>query len=114
MAELMSLADLAVTGGGTTLYEAAFLGLPVAAVTVAENQTGIVTAMQDLSVVQGLGHREGLGADGVATVVGRLVSDAERRLAMSRAGLGLVDGLGADRAAGEILGLGGQVQEGTP
>jgi len=114
MAELMSLADLAVTGGGTTLYEAAFLGLPVAAVTVAQNQAGIVSAMQHLSVVAGLGRRGELSADGVAAVVGKLVSDAERRLAMSRAGLELVDGLGADRAAREILGMGDQVQEGTP
>jgi len=114
MAELMSMADLGVTGGGTTLYEAAFLGLPVAAVTVAQNQVGLVSAMQDLSVTQGLGRREHLSEEQVTRVLGKLVSDAERRLEMSLAGLELVDGLGADRAACEILGIGGQDQEGTP
>jgi len=102
MRDLMDAADLAISGGGQTLYELACRGLPAVVVNLIDNQTDDI---------------KGFSARGFATVAGQWcdadllvrVESAVRdmwggsqREAASAIGRSLVDGQGAFRLAAEI------------
>jgi UDP-2,4-diacetamido-2,4,6-trideoxy-beta-L-altropyranose hydrolase len=55
MAEFMTWADVAVSGGGSTCWELAFLGLPNAILTLADNQRKIAKGLDTLGVAINLG-----------------------------------------------------------
>jgi UDP-2,4-diacetamido-2,4,6-trideoxy-beta-L-altropyranose hydrolase len=103
--ELLAAADIALTGGGTTVYESACLGLPALAVRMAANQNGICTAMAAAGPLLDLGPHARLSARRAARAVADLAADPGRRAAMARAGRRLVDGLGAGRVARALLDL---------
>lgn len=102
MADLIAGADLAITAGGTTMWELSALGVPFIAIVVAENQRLSVEAMAALgfpsitvdNVVPSLRER-----------LRDLMNDAARRQALSATGQRLVDGEGAPRVCAEILQL---------
>lgn len=106
MYQLMLEADLAISGGGQTLYELAATGTPAVAVQVAENQAGNIQSLAQHGVVSPISFecREQLCA-ALGDEVGRLLADSERRRQMSRAGQELVDGKGAVRCATTLLKL---------
>lgn len=97
MPDLMASAELAVSAGGSTSWELAYMGLPAAVVTMAPNQVGAVTALLERGIVADLGPDDRLEAGPVARVIGELARDAERRRRMSAAGQALVDGRGVSR-----------------
>jgi UDP-2,4-diacetamido-2,4,6-trideoxy-beta-L-altropyranose hydrolase len=99
MPELMAWADLAVSAAGSTSWELAFMGVPMVAVILAENQRRIARSLEEAQVAVGLGWHATLREATVAAAVARLLPDALGRTAMSRRGRELVDGLGARRAA---------------
>ena len=91
----MLTADLAITAGGMTLYECLASGVPIVALTIADNQRPNVASL----------GAAGLLVDGEPSLepaVRRLVEDAGLRATMSRRGRELVDGAGARRVASEI------------
>lgn len=96
---LLVAADLAVTGGGMTLYECLATGTPAVAVCLADNQRP---------------NLEHLGAAGLVVVsdlatlapaVARTGGDRALRERVSAAGRRAIDGGGAARVAGELVGL---------
>lgn len=97
MAELMRRADMAIGAGGTATWERCALGLPAVALRLAENQRAIVLE----------GEREGFlvsGGDGrditsLAAIIRNLADNALLRTTMSRIGMALTDGTGAERVA---------------
>lgn len=106
MAELMLQCDLAVTAGGTTVYELCALGVPFICFSCAENQE----ALADYADRQGIGPDAGkyhCDADGTLENITRLArqaaADWKRRRRMSRRARELVDGRGADRLAQLLL-----------
>ena len=96
---LMQQCDLAISAGGSTLYELCATGVPRMAVVLATNQQGIVDAMVRQGVVVSLGGASELTADTVVAAVDRLVRDWPERDRMAKLGRRLVDGLGAWRVA---------------
>ena len=102
MAQLMQRCDLAISAGGSTLYELCAAGVPRLAVVLASNQQGIVDAMVRQRVALSLGMAAELIASGVAAAVDRLLQDWPERDRMSRQGRNLVDGQGALRVAQKI------------
>jgi UDP-2,4-diacetamido-2,4,6-trideoxy-beta-L-altropyranose hydrolase len=104
--DLMLAVDLAITGGGQTVYELAATGTPMVAIGLAANQTPNVDAMRAAGALAYAGdvHDAALGPGLVATLAA-LAADPWRRADMSRRGRALVDGRGAPRVARALLDL---------
>jgi UDP-2,4-diacetamido-2,4,6-trideoxy-beta-L-altropyranose hydrolase len=97
MPELMAWADLAITAGGSTCWETAFMGLPSIAISLADNQTEIVKNLSDLNVVIGAGAYEAFEINSLAHCLQQCLSQQELRLSLSKTSCDLVDGYGCDR-----------------
>lgn len=93
----MAWADVAVSAGGSTCWEMAFMGLPNLVLVLAENQRGIANGLDARGVAISLGWGHEIRAGDIARPLGRLILDPDRRQAMSASGRRLVDGLGARR-----------------
>jgi len=102
MVPLLDWADLAVCAGGSTLWEMAALGVPVACVVVADNQAPIAVDLERRGMVAHLGWDRDLEPEACARTLAALLSDGERRAAMAAVGRGLVDGRGAARVAAAL------------
>ena len=98
MAALMQQCDLAISAGGSTLYELCAAGVPRLAVVLANNQQQIVAAMERQQLVVSLGSVADLNPDLVSAAASRLLNDWGKRDRMNRQGRKLVDGHGALRA----------------
>ena len=103
LAGLAAGADLVLSAAGTTVWELACLGRPMALVTVADNQLPGYEAVVSAGLAMGLGPAAGLGATPEATaLLLELMKDAPRRRRLAGAGHALVDGLGRDRVAAAV------------
>lgn len=99
MAELLAAADLAITAGGTTMWELSALGVPFITVVVAENQRLSTLAMT------ALGYPCVMAKDVIGKLPEKLrtlIGDAAQRQSLAAAGQRLVDGEGAPRVCAEI------------
>ena len=110
MATLMKSCDLAITAGGSTLIELCATGTPAIVFTVADNQLPQVRPLAEQGVISfagsiGDGDETHVTAERAAvlknikTLLDDLLSDAEKRSAMSEKMRSLVDGRGAERIA---------------
>jgi UDP-2,4-diacetamido-2,4,6-trideoxy-beta-L-altropyranose hydrolase len=97
MPKLMSWADVAVSGGGSTCWELCFMGLPFATVVLAGNQKAIAERLAAEGIGRNLGWHEDLTAQAVSNTVGTLLADQAARVEMAAKGRALVDGAGASR-----------------
>lgn len=99
MTGLMAWADLAVSAGGSTSWELAFMGLPSVTIVLADNQRLIAEGLDRAGATRNLGWFEGLSPARIERALADLVPDRETRETMSRTGRNLVDGLGVERVA---------------
>jgi UDP-2,4-diacetamido-2,4,6-trideoxy-beta-L-altropyranose hydrolase len=105
MPQLMDWADVAITAGGSTCYELAFMGVPALIVTIARNQYRIARGLDEQGVARHLGDARAVSAHEIASALHNLLhNDALRRM-MSGRGRELVDGLGSSRVVSAINGL---------
>lgn len=103
MNELMAWADIAVSGGGTTCWEALCTGVPLLVLVLASNQESNAGALQERGAAIRLDLRDAQDDSEVIRLV-RELSDSKRvRMAMSRSQQALVDGLGASRVVVAML-----------
>jgi UDP-2,4-diacetamido-2,4,6-trideoxy-beta-L-altropyranose hydrolase len=102
MPTLMAQADLAVSAGGSTMWELACMGTPFVIVVIADNQRAAAEAMaaEGFPVLQAADV-----ADALSDVVARLVADRGRRSLLSKLGRRLVDGEGGVRICRALRGL---------
>jgi spore coat polysaccharide biosynthesis predicted glycosyltransferase SpsG len=99
MGEAMAWADIAITAGGSSIYELSFLGTPFIMITTADNQKPVERAIMRLGAGLCLGWH--------GNVPPERISEAIRTAAFSQTARGtligriseLVDGLGAVRVA---------------
>jgi spore coat polysaccharide biosynthesis predicted glycosyltransferase SpsG len=103
MAEIMAWADLAVAAGGSTCWELAYMGLPMALVVLADNQRAIAVGLDREGAAINLGWHGSLNTEHTTTMLAALLRDAGRRHAMSRRGRDLVDGRGASRVVATLM-----------
>ena len=97
MAELMAWADIAITGGGATCWELAYLGLPALVIILAENQVAVANGLDERGAVINLGWHHDLTAPGIAEAIEYLLLNAVKRKKMAASGRKLVDGNGTER-----------------
>jgi spore coat polysaccharide biosynthesis predicted glycosyltransferase SpsG len=103
MPEMMAWADLAISAGGTTCWEMAFLGLPNLIVVLSENQVAVAEGLELAGCSLNMRHCAGLRPMDWTLAVKKLVFDRGKRERMSAAGQRLIDGFGVERVIREML-----------
>lgn len=97
MTPWMAWADLAISGGGSTCWELAYMGLPNLIVVLAENQRGIADGLAARGISVNLGPSDDLSEAAIHEALHRLIPEPARRRTMSASGRQAVDGKGVDR-----------------
>ncbi len=97
LADLMSRADLAIGGCGTTTWERMCLGLPTVVVSVAENQRPASEALKKAKLIHYAGHFTDIKIDHLKSMLKTLIKDEEGLLNLSLDNQLHVDGLGVHR-----------------
>lgn len=106
MAELMAESKVALSAGGSTLYELCAMGVPVIAFSFAENQERLVQIFVKRGIAQYGGNYRTDGNKMIQnTIAGleMLLEDGNLRAEYREKARTLVDGKGADRIAEAIL-----------
>src|SRR6266545_1766255 len=99
MSDLMAWADVAVSAGGSTCWELAFMGLPNLILVMADNQQGIALGLEEQGATHNLGWHAFVSEADLASAIADLMCDPGWRGTMSERGRQLVDGHGAERVA---------------
>ena len=102
MAALMADHDLAVSAGGSTCWELAFMGLPNVIVILAENQRGIAEGLDEAGASVNLGWHADVTAHDVEEALHDVLSSDKKRIEMAQAAQHLVDGQGVRRVVDTI------------
>lgn len=106
MAALMRQCDMAVTAGGSTVYELAALGVPFVCFSYAENQEEVVDYLGNCGIAAAAGkwHRDPGGTlNRIGELFGELRLDRKKREAFSLQERAMVDGKGAGRLAESLV-----------
>jgi UDP-2,4-diacetamido-2,4,6-trideoxy-beta-L-altropyranose hydrolase len=99
MPELMAWAEVAVSAGGSTCWELAFMGLPAVILVLAENQRPIAERLDARGIGINLGWGTDPPASHIAAALSELVYSRSHRQQAVLAGRALVDGSGGRRVA---------------
>lgn len=106
MSELMKKCDIAISAGGTTLYELCAVGIPTLCFTVAENQVNGAKGLHAKKAMQYVGDIQ----EGKAQLIEELIKGIERyqadwelRKTTSEIMQHIIDGQGAERIAQAML-----------
>lgn len=99
---LMKKTDIAISGGGSTCYELAYMGVPNIIIVLADNQRKVATGLDNYGISINLGWFEDVGEEDIREAVENLMKDKKRRGNMSKKGKRLVDGKGVERVVEEI------------
>ena len=114
MAELMSRCDMAITAGGSTVYELAAMGVPFICFSYAENQEKMTEYLyrENIAFSAGAYHRDPEAVlEKIAGQTMELVRDYGRRIECYLMERKLTDGLGAERLAGLLAESGGRLKQ---
>ncbi|MBM7557279.1 spore coat polysaccharide biosynthesis predicted glycosyltransferase SpsG [Halanaerobacter jeridensis] len=103
MSELMLNNDLAISAGGSTLYELAATGTPTITLLQAENQVKVAEAMEEKGAIINLGFGHMISKSKLKDNIEKVINDFALRKEMSQQGQKIVDGQGAERVANYIL-----------
>jgi UDP-2,4-diacetamido-2,4,6-trideoxy-beta-L-altropyranose hydrolase len=94
--EVMARADLAVSAGGSTCWELAFMGVPTCILSLAEHQASVAESLEAAGAAIHAGGSAEIDTK-LPELVMALANDPARRARMSQTGQRLVDGRGAER-----------------
>ncbi len=97
MSEVMLKSDIAISAGGSTLYELCACGTPSMAFIVADNQKNIVECMAKQNYIQSLGWHYNLTSEKLREQLKALIADYKLREKMSLSMQSALDGEGVDR-----------------
>ena len=103
VSELMLSSDLAISGGGITLYELAATGTPALSFCLAENQLRTIEGMKKEGMIINSGWGNKFDKEKFRQNLSALYNDFNLRKRMSQKGQKLVDGKGAQRVTNLIL-----------
>ena len=103
ISKLMLSSDLAISGGGITLYELAATGTPTLSFCLANNQLKSIEGMEKKSVTVNLGWGNKFDKEKFRQNFSALCNNFNLRRRMSQKGQKLVDGKGVQRVTNLIL-----------
>jgi UDP-2,4-diacetamido-2,4,6-trideoxy-beta-L-altropyranose hydrolase len=104
MPQLMAWADLAISAGGGTCYELAFLRVPMLLITIADNHEQTVEAYRTRHAALVAGRFDRLDQRVLADHLRRMINDQVLRADLVRNAARMVDGQGAQRVLKTMLG----------
>jgi len=102
MPDLMAWADIAITGGGSTCWEMALMGLPNIIFVLADNQNNIAKGLHHCGAAINLGRYDQVTVSHIATGISKLIESKVQRTNISQTCHKLVDGKGALRLVNAI------------
>ena len=97
MAELMARADLAISAGGFTSYELAYMGVPSLLLPVSDVQAAVSAEIAARGAAINLGLADRFPHDALVRALSELADSPSRCREMSRIGQTLFDGMGVQR-----------------
>jgi UDP-2,4-diacetamido-2,4,6-trideoxy-beta-L-altropyranose hydrolase len=97
MPALMTWADVAIAGAGTTTWELCALGVPALLLVLADNQAPVAEAVAARGAAIAVGRLENQPPERLASRLDLLMRSEVLRLLLSESGRALVDGRGAMR-----------------
>jgi UDP-2,4-diacetamido-2,4,6-trideoxy-beta-L-altropyranose hydrolase len=97
MPGLMGWADAAVSAGGSTCWELAFLNVPFLIIVLAANQKANAEGLEKAGAAINLGWHTEVNAQMIASTLETFLSDRERRLTLAIEGRRILDGRGVER-----------------
>ncbi|MCX8130820.1 MAG: UDP-2,4-diacetamido-2,4,6-trideoxy-beta-L-altropyranose hydrolase [Clostridia bacterium] len=97
MAKIMLDSDIAISSGGSTLYELCACGTPTTAIILANNQEFIVKKMDEAGYVIDLGWYNEMKKDIITKKIKQLSENYSHRLELCKRAIGLIDGYGTER-----------------
>ena len=103
MSKLMLENDIAISAGGSTLYELAATGTPAITLLQADNQIKVAEAMDEQGVVINLGFGDSVAKEKLKDTINKLINNFSLRKRISDIGKSLIDGQGVKRLAKFIL-----------
>jgi UDP-2,4-diacetamido-2,4,6-trideoxy-beta-L-altropyranose hydrolase len=103
MPELMEWADLAISAGGSTCWELAFMGVPIMALILADNQKAVAEGITKEGVAVNLGLYKIFDQKIASEEINGLIQSKDRRLNMIQKGQTLISGSGRDRLCERLL-----------
>ncbi|MFA7681993.1 MAG: UDP-2,4-diacetamido-2,4,6-trideoxy-beta-L-altropyranose hydrolase [Candidatus Peribacteraceae bacterium] len=103
MKKIMEWADIAVSGGGSTCYELAYIGLPALSIILADNQKPVVQELEKAGVVKNGGWHADVTSEKITKSIQELIANHKKREVMSKNGTELIDGKGAMRVLEKLL-----------
>ena len=105
--EFATICDIAITAGGTTLYELCATGVPSIAFTMADNQVDFTKSFHEHEAICYVGdaRSDNALARNLAARLFSILPDKALRTRLSANARKLVDGRGAERIADAIINL---------
>lgn len=97
MIEVMNKCDMAISACGSTLYELAACGIPTLGIVIADNQKQIADELHKVGFIENLGFYNELDREVLAETIFELCKNTKKRSEMSKKGISIVDGKGAER-----------------
>ncbi len=103
IAKSIAMADIGLISGGTTLLEAAAMGLPSLIIQIADNQSLNARACEKKGAGVDLGDIQSLTPETIMVQLKKLIKNKPLRQGMAKKGPELVDGYGVKRVAQVLL-----------
>ena len=97
MPKLMDWSDIAISAGGSTVWELCLMGVPSILIVTADNQIGIANGLNKAQVALYLGELETVEEETITETLQMLLNDNPLRQDMAERGRELVDGYGGNR-----------------
>ena len=107
MPELMAQADIAISAGGSTCWELAFMGLPNIVLVLSDNQVGIARELAAAGVAIDMGWSAEVTSNAISQSLSHIAQTPETRREMSHRGQQLIDGGGSKMVIELLKGKGG-------
>lgn len=106
MSELMKTHDVAISAGGTTLFEVCACGLPTISIVLADNQLTMTEYFKDRGIIPCAGDVRQDRKQTIANIIKQILywqsHIEEANIAIEKMQM-LVDGMGAERIAAKLL-----------
>jgi UDP-2,4-diacetamido-2,4,6-trideoxy-beta-L-altropyranose hydrolase len=102
MPSALAWADAAISAGGSSCWELAYMGVPTLILVLSRNQIPVATHLHEQDAAWNLGPASELKPEALRDMVSALLTDLSWRSRMASAGRALVDGAGASRVVAAI------------